>query len=194
MKIIGITGGIGSGKSTVAKALEIKGIPVYRADVESKRLTRTSEEIRRLLTERFGTLYGPNGGFKTKLFASLIFNNPENLKAANAIIHPAVRRDFERWTQQRRDFPILAIEAAILIESGFSNSVDLVVNVASPLDLRIKRIKKRDINFTKEEIEARIKNQMPDEERSRLSDCIIYNDERHSLIEQTENLINKLVF
>jgi len=191
MKIIGITGGIGSGKSTVSRLLQIRGIPVYSADEESKRLTDESEEIRKKLISRFGSELYINGKLQKKLLAKLIFSDQDNLKYVNSVIHPAVKKDFLHWTKKNSNHSILAIEAAILFESGFADTVDYTVNVASPTEIRVERLKKRD-GFSDEEILSRMKNQLADEERNRLADCVIVNDSKHSLIMQVEKILHFL--
>jgi dephospho-CoA kinase len=189
MKIVGITGGIGSGKSTVSALMEMMGVPVYNADTKSKKLTDTSPEIKEKLTERFGAALFSEGKLNKALLASLIFNNEENLRYVNSVIHPAVWTDFSKWTELRRHYQLVSIETAILFESGFDSTVDIKINVSAPLDIRIQRIKARD----KQPIEAilsRIKNQISDEEKNKLVDYIIYNDGKTALIPQVEQFIS----
>jgi dephospho-CoA kinase len=189
MKIIGVTGGIGSGKSTVSNLLEVMGIPVYIADWESKKLTNSSPLLREQLMQRFGTDLYSSGDLDKALLAALIFENEENLRYVNSVIHPAVWTDFQQWTQQYAGYDFVAIESAILFESGFDASTDIKVNVSAPLETRIRRVEKRD-NAPRESIVARIKNQISDEERNRLSDYVIVNDDNQALIPQVEGLIN----
>lgn len=189
MKIIGLTGGIGSGKSTVSRLLEIMGIPVYMADTESKKLVNTSPCIRKQLIAAFGPQLYRNGVLDIAMLASLIFGNKENLQYANSVIHPAVFEDFKHWAEQQMQSPFVVIESAILFDSGFNKTVDITVNVSAPLEIRIRRVEKRD-QISQESIEARINSQMPEEERNRLSDYIILNDEIHALLPQIENLLN----
>jgi dephospho-CoA kinase len=191
MKVIGLTGGIGSGKSTISNLLEIMDIPVYIADIESKKLTETSPLIRRKLVEKFGLYLYKEEKLDKSLLASLIFENEENLRYVNSVIHPAVWEDFNNWKNQYADNKWVALESAILFESGFYQTVDLTVNVSAPLEIRIQRIEKRD-RAPRTAILSRIKNQLPDEERNRLSDYIILNDGFKSIIFQIENLINAL--
>ena len=158
---IGITGGIGSGKSMVAALLEVWGIPVYIADTESKHLTATSPVIREKLITLFGKeLYTADGLDKRRL-ASHIFGNPERLGQVNAIIHPEVNRHFFAWVE-RLNTPVCAIESAILFESGFNRIVDTTLMVYAPMEIRIGRILERD-SVSREEIIRRI------ETRCRLS-------------------------
>jgi dephospho-CoA kinase len=187
---LGLTGGIGSGKSVVASLLEIAGIPVYIADTESKRLADASPVIRKALTGLFGEDIYRDGVLDRKRLASLIFTDKENLNRVNAIIHPEVNRDFLQWASQQQA-PVCAIEAAILFESGFDKYVDLSVMVYAPLEVRIKRTALRD-KTSYEEITRRIQNQLPDELKKERADYIIYNDDKHPLIPQIEKLISKL--
>ena len=191
MKIIGLTGGIGSGKSTVSRLFEIMGIPVYIADAESKRLTESSPVIREKLIERFGAELYAEGKLNKALLASLIFENEANRNYVNSAIHPVVRTDFERWKAQRSQFPILVIEAAILFESGFADSVDVSVAVAAPEELRIRRVELRE-GWSRKSIIARIQSQLPEEEKISLSGYVIYNDGGRALIPQVERLVERV--
>ncbi|MCL1933084.1 MAG: dephospho-CoA kinase [Candidatus Azobacteroides sp.] len=191
MKVIGLTGGIGSGKSTVSRLLNIMGIPVYVADTESKRLTESSPDIREKLTERFGTELYAEGKLNKALLASLIFGNETDRRYVNSVIHPAVRIDFEQWVLRQARFPVSVIEAAILFESGFADSVDMTVTVAAPEDLRIRRIELRE-GWSQASIVSRIRSQLTEEERISRSDYVIYNDDRQALIPQIEKLLEKI--
>jgi len=191
MRIIGLTGGIGSGKSTVSRLLEVMGIPVYTADTESKKLVNTSPQIREQLTAVFGSQLYKNGELDKMMLASLIFGNDEHLRYVNSVIHPVVFDDFRQWVEQKKESSLVVVESAILFDSGFAKSVDVTVTVSAPLEIRIRRVKERD-NVSRETIEARIKSQMTEEERNRASDYIIINDEKHALLPQVENLLNVL--
>ena len=189
---LGITGGIGSGKSTVATLFQLQGIPVYNADEETKILNNTSPQIKKQLTEHFGEDIYVDNELDKKKFASIIFNDPEKLQLANSIIHPEVLKHFTHWCTQQSTHSIVAMEAAILFESNFHKHLDKVVTVYSPLQLRIERVSKRD-NITKEMVEERIQHQMPETEKIGMSEYVIVNDYENSLIEQVENLINDIV-
>ena len=191
MKVIGLTGGIGSGKSTVSRLLNVMGIPVYIADTESKRLTESSPVIREKLIERFGAGLYAEGKLNKALLASLIFESEVNRNYVNSIIHPVVRMDFEQWKTQHINSPVVVIEAAILFESGFSGSVDIAVTVAAPEELRIRRVELRE-GWSRASIISRIKSQLEEEERISRADCVIYNDDRQALIPQVENLMNRV--
>jgi len=187
MKVIGLTGGIGSGKSTVSRLLSIMGIPVYIADTESKRLTESSPVIREKLTERFGADLYAEEKLNKPLLASLIFENEANRLYVNSVIHPVVRADFSRWKTQQTS-TVVVIEAAILFETGLADSVDVSVTVAAPEDLRIRRVELRE-GWTRESIVSRIQSQFPEEEKIRRSDYVIYNDDKQALIPQVEKVV-----
>ena len=187
---IGITGGIGSGKSVIASLLELSGVPVYIADTESKRLTETSPVIREKLTALFGeTLYKAERLDK-KLLASLIFGNPERLKQVNAIIHPEVNRHFQAWAE-KQNTPLCAIESAILFESGFNRAVDVSLMVYAPMEVRIRRVLERDA-VSREEVVRRISSQLPDEVKKEKSDYVIFNDDRQALLPQVAAFLDGL--
>ena len=185
---LGITGGIGSGKSTVSQIFSLSGVPVYIADIESKRLVATSPTIRKKLINLFGEELYSGGVLNKPLLASHIFNDKKKLETVNAIIHPEVERDFIEWVKKHAQCDIVAHEAAILFESGFNRMMDKVLMVYTPLDIRIERTMLRD-NLPKEKVMERIQNQMSDEEKSKLSDFVIVNDNTKSLIEQETNII-----
>lgn len=192
MKIAGLTGGIGSGKSTVSRLLEIMGIPVYAADAESKKLVGASPHIREQLSAKFGSQLYRDGKLDRAMLASLIFGNEENLQFANSVIHPAVFEDFRHWTAQQNNVSFTVIESAILFDSGFNTAVDITVTVSAPLEVRIRRVEQRD-RTCRETVLARINSQISEEERNRLSDYIIFNDNVHALLPQVENLVNALL-
>jgi dephospho-CoA kinase len=188
MTKVGITGGIGSGKSVVCELFRVHDIPVFDADAEAKRLNDTSPVIREKLTQLFGNDLYENNLLNRQKLASFIFSNPENLQKVNAIIHPEVAACFEKWTNEQKNALIVVIETAILFESGFDKLVDKTVTVYSPKSDRVERVVKRD-NTDIVQIEARMKNQMPEEEKIRLSDFVIINDNHKSLIEQIGKFI-----
>lgn len=187
---IGITGGIGSGKTVVASLLNLYGIPVYVADTESKRLTDTSPVIKEKLTALFGENLYTEKGLNKPLLASYIFNNAEYLQQVNAIIHPEVRRHFSEWAKAQIG-NVCAIESAILFESGFDKVVDKSLMVYAPLDIRIQRAISRD-NTRREEIIRRIDNQLPDETKRDRSDYVIYNDGQQALLPQINKFLVSL--
>jgi dephospho-CoA kinase len=187
MITIGLTGGIGSGKSVVSSLLDALGIPVYIADTESKRLMQTSLAIREQLIALFGETIYCGEEINKKRLASFIFHNEECLRKVNAIIHPEVSRHFQAWVA-RQTVPVCAIETAILFESGFNRDVDISVMVYAPPELRIERVIRRD-GVSREEVISRINNQLSDEIKKTYSDYIIYNDGRQALIPQLSAII-----
>ena len=187
MKVLGITGGIGSGKSVVSKLLEINGIPVYNTDIAAKRMYTVSSFVREQLIDRFGPeLYQPYDMLNRSVLASLIFGNPENREFVNALIHPAVEEDFLEWKTGHSDKAMVGIESALLFESCLSYLIDLSINVSAPLEIRIKRTQKRD-QLTREAVLNRIQSQMPEEERSARAAYTLINDDRQALVPQIEN-------
>jgi dephospho-CoA kinase len=191
VKIVGLTGGIGSGKSVVAGLLKTLGFPVYDSDREAKRLTSTSPVIRERLSERFGPEIYEKGTLNKILLSSLLFCNGKNLKFANSVIHPEVMKDFLTWKEQYQTCCLTVVESAILFESGFDKAVDVKISVSAPLDLRIERVQKRD-EVLRESVLARIHNQMTEEERNGKADYIIINDNCRAILPQIEYILEKL--
>ncbi len=191
MKIIGITGGIGSGKSYVSHLLsQHYGIPVYDCDTEAKRLNEESAVIRESLIGLVGPeVYTEDGHLCKPILAHYLFESEAHQHEINAIIHPVVRQDFLEWIG-RQQSPIVAMESAILIESGFSQLVDTVVTVTAPLTLRIERTMQRD-HTSRPQVEERIRLQLSDEERISASHYVIHNDGQ-ALAPQIEQLIAQL--
>jgi len=192
MKVIGLTGGIGSGKSTLSRLLDLMGIPVYIADTESKRLTESSPVIRDKLTEQFGKDLYAEGKLNKALLASLIFKSESHRNYVNSVIHPIVRKDFERWKTQQSPSPVVVIETALLFETGYVNSVDVSVTVAAPEELRIRRVELRE-GWSRASIVSRIQSQFPEEEKIRRSDYVIHNDGKQALIPQVERLVDTIL-
>ncbi|MDR1881437.1 MAG: dephospho-CoA kinase [Prevotella sp.] len=188
---LGITGGMGSGKSTVSEIFFLCGIPVYIADAESKRLTAESPVIREKLIRIYGEKLFEGGVLNKALLASFIFNDRNRLEQVNAIIHPEVEKDFREWAVSHKHYPVVAHEAAILFESGFDTLMDKMIMVYAPLETRLERTIKRD-GVTREKVLERIQNQMPDEEKARLSDFVIVNDGTRSLIEQVLDILKQI--
>ncbi|HHV85859.1 MAG TPA: dephospho-CoA kinase [Petrimonas sp.] len=185
---LGVTGGIGSGKSVVCDVLRLHDIPVYDADLEAKNLNDTSSVIRKKLTESFGQDLYRNNRLDREKLAHLIFNNEENLRTANSIIHPELAKHFMEWAEQRKHHPVIALDAAVLFEAGFQSVLDKTIIVLAPLEVRIERAVKRG-NLTKEQITARANSQMSDKEKAELADFIIQNDGQHSLLEQVDKIL-----
>ncbi len=189
-KIIGLTGGIGSGKSTVAAYFLSQGIPIYTADIEAKNILDT-EDISKTIESVFGTSVFTDGKVDRKKLSATVFSNADKLEKLNAIIHPAVLQHFKEWTLRNQDFPILIKEAAILFESGGAANCDAVITVTAPVDLRIDRVMRRD-NVTREEVLQRIDNQWTDEQRIEKSDFVIENTDLNIAMKQSEAILKKL--
>lgn len=188
---IGITGGIGSGKSVVSRLLGIMGIPVYISDVETKKLMVTDSCIREELIGLLGTDVYLGGQLNKPLLASFLFADPQHAALVNGIVHPRVKADFRSWTQRHSACACVGIESAILLEAGFRAEVDKVVMVYAPLDVRLARAMQRDA-ASREQIEQRIRSQMDDGEKRRQADRVIVNDGETPLIPQVLDLITSL--
>ncbi|MDR1675645.1 MAG: dephospho-CoA kinase [Tannerella sp.] len=184
---IGITGGLGSGKSLVVSLLETYDMPSYVADRESKRLTATLPAIRERLTGLLGEEIYDANGLNRRRMASLIFRDPSLLAQVQAIIHPEVARHFREWVS-RQTAPYAVLESAILFESGFDRLVDWRVTVYAPGALRLQRVMARD-GLTEADVLRRMENQWPDEVKKAKSDYVILNDGRQALIPQTERFV-----
>lgn len=186
MKIVGLTGGMGSGKTTVAGYFKDFGIPVYIADEAAKNLQNTSEEVKKQIRQLLGEQAYSNGKLDRKYVASEVFSSKEKLERLNAIVHPAVAADFEQWKRQQVA-PYVIYEAAILFESGGFKKCDYVILVTAPYEERVKRLKERD-RSNEEEIRARMQHQWSDERKRNLADYEIINIERKSTWEQAKNV------
>jgi len=187
----GITGGIGSGKSIVSEVMKVMNIPVYNADEASKNILKTNMSVQEQLRETLGESIFSGGELNKAQMASLIFNNPDLLAKVNAIIHPAVFDDFERWCNNHRNQAIVACEAAIIFESGMNRFLDYVIMVSAPIQLSVERAMQRD-NVTEQQIMTRIKNQLPDEEKIKLADFTVINDNRQAVIPQVREILYKI--
>ena len=172
-KIIGLTGGIGSGKSSVAQLFISKGIPVYIADVEAKKLM-DSKKIIEKIRKVFGKEIFDEEKINRIKLAAIVFNDPDKLAQLNAIVHPAVREHFVKWVSKHQDFPFIIKEVAILFETGGEKYCDKVITVVAPTQLRLERVMKRD-NTKEEAVIARMNNQWTDEQRILKSDFVIEN-------------------
>lgn len=189
--IVGLTGGIGSGKSTVARILEAMGYGVFSADSAGHH-AYTLEPVRQAVTQLLGDdSYGTDGSVDRRRIAELVFNDSEKLSALNRIIHPAVRQMFNDWMAGKPDELLLFREAAILFESGSHLDCDAVITVAAPESLRIQRVIHRD-GSSPEAVKARLTKQMSDQERKAKADFEIINDEHHALIPQVIAILDAL--
>lgn len=188
--LVGITGGIGSGKSVVSKILKIIGYPVYDSDTEARRLNEQDPDVKQQLMAAFGEDIYADGKLNKPKLASLIFQSDENRLLVNSIVHPAVKRDFLQWAE-RQQTDIVFLEAAILYESGFNEFMNKVVAVTAPEDVRVQRAMKRD-NATEQQVVNRIHSQMNQDELARMADYVVVNDNCLPLLPQVEALVNNL--
>lgn len=189
---VGITGGIGSGKSVVSRMLSDRGVAVYTSDSRAKEIMATDEGVRRELVERFGDKVFEGGVLNRAYLAERVFSSSEELAALNAIVHPAVMADFERWADaEQGDYVVL--ESAILFESGFDRCVDVAVAVMAPEELRIERVMERD-GVTREQAKERIRHQLTDDERCSRSKYAIVNIELDELEDDVEQLHRRLSY
>lgn len=187
---IGITGGMGAGKSVISEMMRCLGIPVYDADIASKKILNSNTKVKTQLIELLGEEIFSNGQLNRPLMAQLIFNNNELLLKTNAIIHPAVFNDFIAWSEAQNK-EVVACETAILFESGMVSYFDSILMVSAPLEIRIERCIKRN-NFTREQVLERIAKQMDESKKIELSDFVIDNDNRKALYPQLKNFLYNL--
>ncbi len=181
---IGITGGIGSGKTTVCKIFELLGIPVYYADDQAKRLMIEDPKLIEQVKEIFGNeSYFEDGSLHRKHIAGIAFSDPSKLAQLNGAVHPAVARDGIRWNAEQEDIAYTLKEAALLFESGSHKGLDQIICVTAPVEVRIKRVIIRD-DVSREAVLARIGQQIPEEEKVGLSDFVIHNDGDQMIIPQ----------
>lgn len=191
MKIVGLTGGIGSGKSTVAELLKVYGIPVYDSDSRSKELCQTDPTLIANLKRLFGeAIYLPDGSLNRSNMAQAIFEDKALLETSNDLIHPTVGRDFITWATQQVA-PFVVQETAILFEAGLEERYDAIICVSAPKELRLQRTCAR-TGLKQEEVLARMRNQLPEEECIRRSGFVLTNDEQTPLIPQLEDMMKKL--
>lgn len=170
--IIGITGGIGSGKSTLSACIRNAGYPVYDTDSAARKLQNQDQDLKEGITALFGTESYINGELNRKYIASIVFENSQLLKKLNGLVHPAVRKDFKEWVQANKKSPLLFLECAILFEGDFHLFTDKVIVVTAPADLRVSRVMNRD-NVTEQQVRARIDNQKADEDIISKADIVI---------------------
>jgi dephospho-CoA kinase len=187
---IGLTGGIGSGKSTVAKIFEVLGIPVYYADDAARRLMNEDKNLKEQIIGHFGRDAYSNGQLNRSFIAKMVFNNKEKLELLNSLTHPAVMHDSEEWLKAQIA-PYAIREAALIFESGIHKHLDYVIGVSSPEELRIERTMKRD-HVSREDVLKRIKSQMDETEKISRCDFVIYNDEEQFIMLQVLALHRKL--
>lgn len=189
---IGITGGIGSGKTTVCKIFAALGIPIYYADDRAKALMTDDEELKTALIKTFGTeTYLSSGSINRKYLASIVFNDQASLEKLNAIVHPAVKKDGVEWAESYSKYPYTLREAALIYESGIDKTLDYIIVVTAPESLRIQRVIQRD-SIEEKAVRARIDKQWPEAEKIKRASFIIYNDGKHSLVKQVLEIHKKI--
>lgn len=183
---VGLTGGIGSGKTTVANFFSELGIPIYYADLEARRLMKSSSLIKRKLIKEFGNDAYKDGELNTSFLASIVFKDKSKLTQINSIIHPEVAKDFLSWIK-KQNAPYVIEESAILFENNLIDHFDYIITVTAPADVRINRIIKRD-STSKKEVLLRMNNQWDDKKKIELSDYIIHNIELSDTKKQVKEL------
>ncbi|WP_430413206.1 dephospho-CoA kinase [Kordia sp.] len=174
--IVGLTGGIGSGKTTIAKMFHELGVSIYIADIEAKKLMHTSEVIQKELIEAFGEETYKNGELNRSYLSNIVFKQPEELKKINSIVHPRVRQHFKDWYAERSNEKYIIKEVAILFENDSYKQCDKIITVIAPIEERFRRILLRD-NTTREAVQNRMNNQWSDEQKIARSDYIIHNED-----------------
>lgn len=183
MKVIGLTGGIGSGKSIVARVMETLGVPVFDADRAALALYDEDEALLTEVKERFGdSVIQPGGQLNRQALASIVFNDVEALKQLNAMVHPRVAKKFDAWKKMQKASAVIR-EAAILFESGSASDCDVVIVVTAPEDLRVARVQKRN-GWSEAEVRARMKRQWSEEQLIERADAVIVNDDKHLVLPQ----------
>ena len=191
--LVGITGGIGSGKSTVCKLFSLLGVPIYTADERAKWLMNHDSQVKEKILASFGAeSYSPNGELNRGYLAETVFSNPEKIAVLNALVHPAVGKDFAEWVSQQKA-PYLLKEAALLFETDAAKELDFVINVSSPLRVRMARVLLRDPQRTEEQVNQIINQQLPDEEKNELADFSIKNTDNKLLLPQVIALHEQLL-
>lgn len=188
---LGITGGIGSGKSLVCRMFAALGVPVFYADIQAKILMDRNADIRQSLIKWYGPdIYDNRGSLNRQRLGEIIFQQPAERQRVNNLVHPLVGQAFRQWASQQAT-PYVIEEAAILFESGAHQQMDAVALVFAPEEMRIQRVMQRD-NLTREQVLHRIRSQMPEEEKRKRADFVIMNDNQASLINQVLKIHNQL--
>lgn len=188
---VGITGGIGSGKTIICEVFKQLGIPVYYADTAAKNLYNTDEQLKIGIIELFGENLYANNTLDKKALASIIFNNKTALHKVNQLVHPAVARDFEQWALYHKSAPYVLQEAAILFESKTNRLMDKTITISVSEDIRVQRASLRD-KVTPNEIKQRLQHQLTEDERNQLADFIIINDNSQPVLPQILRIHNTL--
>lgn len=188
---VGITGMMGSGKTTVCRIFRLLGIPVYQADDAAKRLMTENKELKSALISNFGPVFNEDGNLDTKKLAGMVFGKPEAVHRLNSLVHPRVESDFMEWVS-RNNAPYVIKEAALIFESGTNARLDAVITVDSPMETALERIIRRD-GLSRDDIAFRMSHQLPQEEKKKRADFVIHNDGSESLILQVMSIHRKLL-
>jgi dephospho-CoA kinase len=189
---VGLTGGIGSGKTLICSIFETFGVPVFYADLEAGILMEKDLSIHRNLTGYFGEDIYRGGSLDREKLASVVFHDKNALTYLNSVVHPAVGKKFDHWAEKHADQKYIIEEAAILFESGASDRFDLIITVSAPDELRIRRVMERD-QVTREDVTRRMNNQLSEEERNQLADVVIINDGMNLVIPQVLQVHNRIM-
>ncbi len=189
---VGITGGIGSGKTTVCRIFEMLGIPVFYADTVSRNLVQQNPEVIAAIKASFGNGIYQDALLNTKALAKIVFNDPEKLRKLNSIVHPSVFRMFNEWIAKHAGYAYVLKEAALIFETNAHLTLDAVIVVTAPESMRIKRVMHRD-GATEADVQQRMKQQMPEAEKRKQATFIIHNDESELLIPQILAIHKKLL-
>lgn len=190
-RIIGLTGGIGSGKSTVASYIASKGIPVYIADEEARKLMDSKVMINKIQAIFEESILTKEGNLDRKKIGNIVFSQPEKLAQLNAIVHPEVKKHFEKWVKKHKNQSFVVKEVAILFETGGHLACDKVIIITAPQEIRIERAMKRD-NIARESVLNRIENQLPEAEKIKLSDFVVHNMDLQSTFTQIDQILKIL--
>ena len=190
---VGVTGGIGVGKTTVGQIFETLGAPVYKSDDRAKILMNSSDELKSQIIEAFGyDAYNRDKQLNRSYLATVVFNNPKKLQVLNSLVHPAVLEDYRNWFSEQKNVPYTIKEAALMFETDSHKSMDCIIVVTCPINLRIDRIVKRD-HMKRDEVLKRIENQMSDKQRLEKAQHRVKNDGKQSIIKQTIDLHHKFL-
>jgi dephospho-CoA kinase len=189
---IGITGGIGAGKSTVASIFKVLGVPVFDADAAAKNLLNSDPMLREQIAATFGSETYKNGLLDKKYLAALVFNKPEQLAKLNALVHPVTIAASEKWASHFTNHPYILKEAALLFEAGTNVGLDYIIGVTAPEELRIARVRARD-HATREEVIVRMQHQLDDTEKMKRCNFVIDNSEQSLVIPQVLTLHERFI-
>ncbi len=185
---VGITGGIGSGKTLVSEIFSMLGIPVYNADDRAKWILANDKAVKEKIKEIFGSKAYQNEKLNREYISQEVFNDQSKLNLLNGIVHPHIASDFQKWLETQSKYPYILKEAALLYEAGTYKSLDKIITVFSPVELRIQRLLQRDAHRTEKDIKHIMEKQLDDDEKVKKADYVVYNDEKNMLIPQVLEL------